>query len=836
MANGTEGKNRHFILEGVTETEAYRSPLRGGRRSSVPEQDRSRHGGGLLRRIDELRAEANAARDIQREAGLEEGLGLQVAFESFSGIELAFESLARERQGIELLNVRREDGGDGRTRAAVFVPDGKLDHFEKLVRGYLERKRDSAGRARDNRRLIDAIQDIRAVRLRDLWTDDPEEFPVEDKEPFWWEVWLPRGKSGCAAAFRKRAEAQGMQAAQGELIFPERIVLLVRASAEQMRRSMVTLNSIAELRRAKETAEFFDSLPFDEQSQWLQDLLGRMRYSSAGDDAPHVCLLDTGVNRGHPLLAPALSADDLHTVEPAWGTDDADGHGTQMAGLALAGDLTEPLAGSAPVEIDHRLESVKLLQRDGAGGTDSRHHGHLTVEAAARPEITAPARPRVFGMAVTARDNRDRGRPSAWSAALDSLASDAAGQGGNPRLLVVSAGNIDDNHAWLRYPDSNDTDGVHDPAQAWNALTVGACTDLVEVAETDAGGHAPIAPKGGLSPFSTTSLTWRKEQPFKPDVVFEGGNAAKDSLSAVTMPSLSLLTTHHRPADRLFTTANATSAATALASRLAAQTMAAYPALRPETIRALIAHSAKWTEAMKQAFLPEPRNPSKQDYANLLRRCGFGAPDIDRALWSVANSLNMVVQESLRPFKKETGKPPALREMQIHNLPWPRDALENLGETDVEMRVTLSYFIEPNPSRRGVLSRYRYPSHGLRFEVKRPSESIAAFRSRINALARDEEAGTGRGGGDSSWLIGSRQRSKGSLHGDIWRGSAAELASRECIAVYPVPGWWKTRHALKQYDRVARYALVIGIEAPEVDVDLYTAVANRIGVPIATEI
>ena len=214
MANGTEGKNRHFILEGVTETEAYRSPLRGGSRSIVPERDRSRHGGGLLRRIDELRAEANAARDIQREAGLEEGLGLQVAFESFSGIELAFESLARERQGIELLNVRREDGGDGRTRAAVFVPDGKLDHFEKLVRCYLERKRDSAGRARDNRRLIDAIQDIRAVRLRDLWTDDPEEFPVEDKEPFWWEVWLPRGKSGCAAAFRKRVEAQGMQAAR----------------------------------------------------------------------------------------------------------------------------------------------------------------------------------------------------------------------------------------------------------------------------------------------------------------------------------------------------------------------------------------------------------------------------------------------------------------------------------------------------------------------------------------------------------------------------------------------------------------------------------------------
>ena len=65
---------------------------------------------------------------------MEDGLGPQVEFESFPDIELAFESLARERSGIELLNVRQEDN---RTHATVFVPDGKLDHFERLVRDYL---------------------------------------------------------------------------------------------------------------------------------------------------------------------------------------------------------------------------------------------------------------------------------------------------------------------------------------------------------------------------------------------------------------------------------------------------------------------------------------------------------------------------------------------------------------------------------------------------------------------------------------------------------------------------------------------------------------------------
>lgn len=42
----------------------------------------------------------------QRDAGYDEGFGLQIEFESFPDVELAFESLAREQYGIELRNVR----------------------------------------------------------------------------------------------------------------------------------------------------------------------------------------------------------------------------------------------------------------------------------------------------------------------------------------------------------------------------------------------------------------------------------------------------------------------------------------------------------------------------------------------------------------------------------------------------------------------------------------------------------------------------------------------------------------------------------------------------------
>lgn len=368
----------------------------------------------LLGQIGEVKAAADARRDELLSTDVEEGIGLQVEFESFPDVELAFESLSRERRGIELLNVRHDQQ---RTYATVFVPRGKLEHFENLIRDYLDERRDSRGRARDHRKLIDAIREIRAASLHALWTDDEAVFPSSDEEAFWWEVWLPvRGdRRSLVTAFRERATAQGIRVAPGNLEFPERTVLLAYASAGQIKRSVLMLNMIAELRRAKETADFFDSLPPGEQPEWLDDLISRTQYASTASGVPYICLLDTGVNRGHPWISPALAEQDLHSVEPGWGTNDAHGHGTNMAGLALAGDLTEPLSGNATVEIEHRIESVKLLPHDNANYHDPRHHGYLTTEAVARPEIRAPNRRRVFMMPVTARDNRDRGRPSAWS-------------------------------------------------------------------------------------------------------------------------------------------------------------------------------------------------------------------------------------------------------------------------------------------------------------------------------------------------------------------------------------------------------------------------------------
>ena len=833
MADSKQEKRSHFVFKNKAKAEVFSIPKRKINAAPTPDRDRATHGAALITQVQQLETTLTQAAQVQRDAGMDEGFGLQIEFESFPDIELAFESLARENSGIELRNVRY---CENKVLVTVFVPEGKLTFFEGLILAYLDEGKDIE-KGPKNRKLLNAIAEIRAATLQSLWTDTAESMPESDDEMLWWEVWLPvkNDRQAVTSQFRDMAASLGFELAAGELIFPERTVLLVYGSVGQMKRSMMTLNSIAELRRAKETADFFDSLKPTQQPEWVAELNSRLTIPPINADVPYICVLDTGINNGHPLLQQALAETDLHAVEPGWGVDDQHGHGTGMAGVALFGNLTDALATMHPITIGHRLESVKLIPNNGANGSDAQHHGYLTLEAVSRPAITAPFRKRLFSMAITAKDNRDRGRPSAWSASIDRLTSDADEQGAEPKLFIISAGNIEDSNAWMAYPASNTTDGIHDPAQAWNALTVGAMTNLVNITETNAQHYQPIAPIGGLSPFSTTSQTWQPHWPLKPDVVFEGGNAAKNGLGAAWMPSLSVLTTNAKINERLFTTTNATSAASAAAAQMAAQLMSYYPKLWPETIRGLIVHSAEWTQAMKNVFLPTKGQPNKTHVANLIRHCGFGEPSIECALWSANNSLTLVCEDYLHPFMREGSAAPKYKDMNLHSLPWPLDELESLGNTEVEMRVTLSYFIEPNPSARGVISRYRYESHGLRFEVRRPLESTQEFRARINAKARDEVNYTPSGDRDSAWVVGTLNRHKGSLHSDIWKGSAVELASRGEIAIYPSSGWWRTRQTLKQYDRAVRYSLIVSIKAPEVDIDLYTPIANQLILPVVLD-
>jgi hypothetical protein len=462
------------------------------------------------------------------------------------------------------------------------------------------------------------------------------------------------------------------------------------------------------------------------------------------------------------------------------------------------------------------------------GANDPRLYGDVTRDLIARAQIEAPERKRITSLAITT-NGKDRGQPSQWSAALDALS--AGVEDGEKKLIIVAAGNADNSLLALQnYPNSNYSDSIHDPAQAWNVLTIGAYTELTDLDPHDYPGYVPIAPVGDLSPYSCTSLPWLRAWPLKPDIVMEGGNAADDGTGFVgSMEALDVLTTNHDfIAGNLFITSRATSVATAQVARYAALIQAKYGALWPESIRGIIVHSANWTPRMLEMFAPLDTRETKQ---NLVRCYGLGVPNLDRALWSAGNVLTLIAQETMQPFTKDKSQYKS-NEMHLHEIPWPVEALQDLGEMQVKLRVTLSYFVEPNPVAKGWKSRYRYESHGLRFEVKTPQETLEQFNQRINKFARDEEGGVKSKSDAGAWFLGPDLRGLGSIHTDEWTGTAADLAARGYIAVYPVMGWWRTRPKLGRWGNNARYALIVTISAPQAPVDLYTTITNLIEQPV----
>ena len=819
----------HLIIPTTAEPAQFTSPSSGPReRMNLPMRGRAAHAQNLLTQLEVVSPEAEERAERQRALGLDAGLGIYLVFESEPNFVLKLESLDLAQSGIELCNVKTLP--DNRMQATVFVPEGKLEHFLKKIAAYRDentKPRRPGGAARPkNQDLVESISNIKLAALEALWTEEMLPFPRRDLETTW-EVWLRR-QSGIDHLARLRGYAEHFRLTVGAqaITFVDRVVVLVKGTANDLSTSIDILAMIAELRVPKTTASFFTEMTAVEQRDLINDLLARMTPPAAV--SPFVCLLDTGINQAHPLLDQIVDIADLHSYKPAWGVDDRYGHGTEMAGLISFGDLTDVFQSAEGVACTHRIESVKIFNdRDPH---EPELYGAVTQESAYRVE-TKPDRDRVFCMSVTSTDGRDRGRPSSWSAAVDALA--AGVDGGPERLFVLSAGNTE--AAQRRYyADSNMTDGIHDPAQSWNALTVGGYTDKIVIDAAQWPGWTPLAPYGDLSPSSCTSTTWVR-WPFKPDIVMEAGNLATDGASdPIDIEDLQLLTTAHDFATRsALSTFADTSASAALAARYAAAVKAKYPSLTPQTVRGLLVHFAEWTPAMLARFT---NRHGGVDYKNLLRCYGYGVPNLPRLLSSLNNSLTLIAESNLRPFFKEDGRIKT-REMRPHPLPWPIDVLNGLGEAPVSMRVTLSYFIQPSPGARGWVPRYGYQSHGLRFAVRNPLETINQFEERINKAARDEEY-EAPGLQDPGWQFGrgSGLTSVGSIHSDVWRGTAADLASRGHVAIYPTMGWWNKRPHLGAWEGVAGYSLIVTIASPEVETDLYTPVANQVGIPVVVEV
>jgi hypothetical protein len=806
----------------------YPKPVSGDPRN--PARNRGGHASKLrsdLGNVLEALEQEKKSSEFEVDPVGEPGFYLDVEF-SASEKEKVLQSLEclRAKAKIELMSVSVSPSSDEFLEATLFVPDSKKNYFEKKITAY-ENEETEKGRPK-NQTLVSRIEAFSLSSITSLFTDEKSLFPQDQSATIWWEVWLRGDRKENFDAITERLD---IRVQTHSVKFVEREVVLTLANVVQLGQILRKCDAIAELRIAKD----MPSLSFEnnelEQQAWMNDLIKRCVFDRSTNIS--ICLLDSGVMRSHPLLKNSLSADDMHSYEPAWNNVDDSGHGTSMAGLLLYGDLCNALLTQQKINILHCLESVKMLPPKGQN--DPALYGWITQECISRAEIQAPFRQRVICMSITS-EGPNRGTPSSWSAAIDNLCigRDEVSDELVQRLIILPVGNIRDEINHEDYIDNNDSSSAENPSQSWNALVVGAFTEKVNIVDSRYCHWLPIAPAGDLSPRSRTSCIWGRQWPNRPDVVFEGGNLATDgACEGKDLDDLSLLTIHHKVSQRLFTLFSDTSAATALAGYCAAQILVQNPDFWPETVRALIVHSATWTAAMRKHL---PPTPQQKDKSVLLRRYGYGVPSLEKALLSAKNDLTMIIEDGFQPFqKKDNQSNVTTKDMNLHTLPWPKKELEALGERDVEMRITLSYFIESNPGERGWVRRYSYPSYGLRFATKNATDTLEVFKKQITKDAQ-EEGDSISFKEDPGWFLGSRLRNRGSLHSDIWTGTAADLAAKDAIGVYPVGGWWKERPVHNRWGEQIRYALIVSIRVMGEGADIYTPVATFVRQTLAIKV
>jgi hypothetical protein len=809
------------------------TPIRtGGLQGKRPTRDRVLHSQKLEQELQDAFSLAYSEKEDRAVAALPFTEGVYLQFKSSPNFDLITKSLESTKEyGVRLLNVREfEVHGQKILVATVFVPKGLESFFLKKVSEYAQ-KETAQGNFK-NAALVESIEAIKLAVTECFWQSNTDLYPNET--PVWCEAWLriERGNNPMDIVKEFETVCQKLSVplkANQVLKFPERAVVLIQANRTQLTELIASTDVIAEFRRAQETARYWMELSPFEQSEWVENLRQRMQVNSSNVS---ICILDTGINNGHPLIQPILSDEDCQAFLNDWGTADHDGHGTLMAGLATFGNLEKHLSHNLPVILEHRLESVKILPPHGENDPDL--YGKITMQAVSLAEIQAPKRQRVIVMAIGSTIDSGTGKPSSWSGAVDQIAfgTDDLPHHSVKRLVIIAAGNTDPQE-WANYPSASQSTSVESPGQSWNALTVGAYTEKNQITDENYGHLIIIAPFQGLSPFSTTSLIWDKKWAIKPDVLFEGGNAAFYEDGSDQLDDLSLLSTNYKSQTRYFDVFNMTSAASAQAAWFAAQIMITYPNIGAETVRGLIVHSATWTDKMYEQFLESNK---REDYRILLRTCGYGVPNLGKAISCFDNALTLVAEEFIQPFKKhEKESRYVTNEMHLFELPWPSDILLSLGEMEVTLRITLSYFIDPSPGEVGWKDKYTYASHGFRFDMNTPFEKKEAFISRINAaIQNDEQDVVAPQSPSERWKIGKGNRNSGSIHSDYWVGTAADLAVCNLVAVYPTMGWWRGRPHLGKWNSQTKYSLIVSLETEDTTIPIYETVKNliRTRVPI----
>ncbi len=551
-------------------------------------------------------------------------------------------------------------------------------------------------------------------------------------------------------------------------------------------------------------------------------------------NAPAVCIVDSGIQEGHVLIAPAIDSDTSYCFVPGKEANDVGdfvppaGHGTRVAGAVLYG---ETIAKDGTPQLPFWLQNARVLNE----------HNQMPVAlfppAAIRSAVEhfhlGKRHTRIFNHSINATGYCRLRYMSSWAAEIDALSE------AYDVLIVQSAGNLPisgphpfpgirdhlqagrDYPAFLFEPASR----VANPGQSLQALTVGSVGyGAGEAAAWKTCGKKP----GHPSAFSRSGFgIWNV---IKPEVVEYGGDAIKtentppDVQVGGRIPSACpelVRSTMFPPGPAFDRDQAGTSFAAPKVTRVAAALQARLPDETALLYRALVVQSARWPEwaeaKLNDLRLPDLRdtNPARREellgqVSRLIRCLGYGAPDETRATTNDDYRTTFITngESSIHA-----------RECHLYQVPIPESLRNQVDDFDIRIDVTMSYVAQPRRTRRNLR---RYLSTWVEWKSNKLGETLNAFKQRaMKDVPIADDAG------ESSvlpWtlhempnagLIRDTRRSAGTVQKD-WAIVKSNMLPKDfTIAVIGHEGW------SKDPDSTARYTLAVTFDVLGQEVAIY---------------
>lgn len=527
--------------------------------------------------------------------------------------------------------------------------------------------------------------------------------------------------------------------------------------------------------------------------------------------AARVCVLDSGVNTNHPLLAPAIaeSADFIGDTDGM----DLNGHGTAVAGVALYGDL-EACNSTNYWHPELWIFNGRILDENAE--FDSSSIEKTLIEAVTY--FVEEHQCRIFNLSLgnsnAPYDNRHI-RGIAY--VLDKLARDFN------ILFVVSAGNFSGSidpdvprHSWRdEFPEYllADESIIIDPAPALNVLTVGslarhnATFDAQRYPEI---GQLAPATENQPSPFTRHGPTIKGA--IKPELVAMGGNLASpirtgNELNAV-MRGMGVLTCNSRfVGNTLFSEISGTSFAAPYITHLAGRLLNNYPKASANLLRALLVNHANMLSEIESSF-PEDM---KKSYRSANGRdafrdiAGYGAVDEGELFRSSQNAVVLMAEEKIENNSHH-----------FFELPLPDDFLRS-QRASREIRVTLSYC----PAVR--TTRIDYVATKMSFRLVK-DQSLESVQRHFNHSTQDETK-TRNDDATSNRDISAELRGKGTVQSSTWRIKQPKPSEKWFVVITRQDRDWGEALSFEQED----YALVVTVTDREnEEAQLYSQISQRI--------